>query len=382
MAGILELHKREYGERPETVVSVPGVITLIGEYSDLCDGFALTGAADRSAQIAVSRRKDNSLRFYSADLNERKRTTIPNLKYRREDRWANYIKGVLYEVYRRNFIFKGLNVTVKTSIPPKVGLRASTAICTAAALALKDLYSFDIDDNQLIQAVYFAETSFLQSKSRLVDIMTMLNAKEGSVMLFDMHSFEHRYIPLLMPECSFMITESNVPPFPVREEVVYREEQCQEGLSIMRTKLSGGLIRDYSIGEITTAAGSLPEEQKRFCQYVLEESHRVLEAAKALEQKDSMTYGRCMNRSQTGLRDQFEVSCPEIDWLTKRAAETPGCHGSNMIGPGFGGSTLSLMTTSACLEYPQRLEEYEHIFGFHPELFAYVPKGKAELLKS
>ncbi len=381
MARIQELHTEEYGEVPEVAVSVPGVITLMGEYSDLCDGYALTGAVDRTTEIAISRRTDNSLRFYSAELNERKRTTIPNLKYRREDRWANYIKGVLYETYRRNFLFKGLNITVKSNIPQKVGLRASTAICASAALALKEMFSFDIDDNQLIQAVYFAETSFLQSKSRLVDIMTMLHAREGHVMLFDLHSFDYSYIPISMtPDC-FMITESNVPPFPVREEIVYREEQCQEGLSIIRSKLSGGLIREYSIGEIAVAAAMLPEEQKRFCLYALEESQRVKEAARALEQKDSMAYGRCMNRSQAGLRDQFEVSCPEIDWLTKRALETPGCFGSNMIGPGFGGSTISLMSKQACVDYQQRLEEYEHIFGFHPELFTYVPKGKAHLLQ-
>ncbi len=380
MASIQELHIDEYGERPEVAVSVPGVITLMGEYSDLCDGYALTGAVDMSTEIAISRRSDNSLRFYSAELNERKRTTIPNLKYRREDRWANYIKGVLYETYRRNFLFKGLNITVRSNIPQKVGLRASTAICTSAAIALKHMFSFDIEDNQLIQAVYFAETSFLQSKSRLVDIMTMLNAKEGYVMLFDLHSFEYSYIPIDMQPNQFVVTESNVPPFPVRDEIVYREEQCQKGLAILRSKLPGGLARDYTLGDLSSVAAYLPEEQKRFCLYVLEESLRVKEAARALEQKDSIAYGRCMNRSQAGLRDQFEVSCPEIDWLTKRALEIPGCFGSNLIGPGFGGSTLTLMSQHARAGYTERLEEYEHIFGFHPETFTYEPKGRARVL--
>lgn len=380
MAKIHELHLAEYGVQPEIAVSVPGVITLMGEYSDLCDGYALTGAVDCTAEIAVSRRTDNSLRFYSGNLNERKRTTIPNLKYRREDRWANYIKGVLYETYRRNFLFKGLNITVNNNIPQKVGLRASTAICTAAAIALKSMFDFDIDDNQLIQAVYFAETSFLQSKSRLVDIMTMLHAQEGTVMLFDLHSFDYSFIPMTFAPNRLMITESNVPPFPIRDEIVYREEETQKGLSSVRSRLQGGLLREYSLNEIYGASAHLPEEQKRFCQYVLEESHRVKEAARALEQKDSLAYGRCMNRSQAGLRDQFEVSCPEIDWLTKRALEISGCCGSNMVGPGFGGSTLTLMSEQAGSEYQKRLEEYEHIFGFHPVMITYDPKGSAKVL--
>jgi galactokinase len=376
-SSIQELHAKEYGEDPEIAVSVPAVITLMGEYSDLCDGYALSGAADRTTEITISRRSDNSLRFYAAGLNERKRTTIPNLKYRKEDRWANFIKGVLYETYRRNFIFKGLNITIRSNIPAKMGLRASTAICTSAAIALKHLFEFDIEDSQLIQSVYFAETSFLQSRSRLIDIMTMLNAKQGHVMLFDLHSFEFTQIPLDMGENSFIITESNVPPFSVRDEILYREELTQEGLSFLKSKLSGGLFREYSISDATTAAAALPEEKKRFCLYVLEESNRVKDAARALEQKDPLAYGRCMNRSQAGLRDLFEVSCPEIDWLTKRALELPGCFGSNLIGPGFGGSTLTLISPKALPGYQERLEEYEHIFGFHPEVFTYEPQGKA-----
>ncbi|MGM0432706.1 MAG: galactokinase [Spirochaetota bacterium] len=377
---IQELHTEEYGERPEIAISVPGVITLMGEYSDLCDGYALCGAVDRTTEIAISRRTDNSLRFYAADLGERKRTTIPNLKYRKEDRWANYIKGVLYETYRRNYLFKGLNITIYCDIPQKMGLRASTAICTSAALALKEMYNFNIEDNQLIQSVYFAETSFLQSKSRLVDIMTMLHAKAGNVMLFDLHSFEYTQIPLNMEPNHFVITESNVPSFSVREDIVYREEKTQEGLAYLKDKLSSVVMRDISLSDAATAAAQLPEEQKRFSLYVLEESLRVKEASRALEQKDPIAYGRCMNRSQRGLRDKFEVSCPEIDWLTKRALELPGCYGSNLVGPGFGGSTLTLISPKAMAGYHERLEEYEHIFGFHPEVITYEPRGKAVVL--
>ena len=141
----------EYNESPGAVVAVPGVVTLMGEYSDLCDGYTLSGALGQTVEIAVSKRRDNSLRFFSADFDERKRTTIPNLKFRREDRWANYIKGVLHEIFRRNYVFKGLNITVKGSIPQKVGLKSSTALCTAAALSVKKLHDFDIDDTQLIQ---------------------------------------------------------------------------------------------------------------------------------------------------------------------------------------------------------------------------------------
>ncbi len=373
MADIRDFHTAEYKEFPEAVVSAPGIITLLGEYTDLCDGYALTGALDRHITVAVSKRRDNSLRFYAADLGERKRTTIPNLKYRREDRWANYMKGVLYEIYRRNYEFKGLNLTVSGTIPQKVGLKSSTAICVATALAVKQLLQLEIADNQLIQAIYFAETSFLQSKARLVDIMSMLYAQQGSLLLFDLHSLVYTPVNYKPKNASLYVTNSNIPPFPIREDILYREEESLAALEMLKGNQPNGMFRDLTEQDVKTLTSSLPEERKRFCIYVLEESRRVLDAVKALDVRDMHGFGKIMNRSQESLRDKFEVSCPEIDWLTKRAVELTGCYGSKLIGEGFGGCTLTLLEPNALEPYKQRLGDYEHIFGFRPECFEFYP---------
>lgn len=374
MADMADLHTDEYHEPPEVVVSAPGIITLMGEYADLCDGYVLTGALDRHVSISISRRKDNSLRFFAADTGERKRTTIPNLKYRREDRWANYMKGVLYEIYRRNYEFKGLNITVSGNIPQKVGLKSSTALCVATALAVKKLLGLEIADNQLIQAIYFAETSFLQSKARLVDIMSMLYAKAGNLMLFDLHTLAYSHVSFRPGNASLYITNSNIPPFPIREDIVYREEETLGGFETLKDQQQG-MFRELSDQDIKTLTSSLPEERKRFCLHVLEESKRVLESVRALEQQDYHAFGRTMNRSQESLRDKFEVSCPEIDWLTKRAVELPGCCGSKMIGEGFGGCTITMLEENSLVHYKERLGDYEHIFGFHPECFEFYPSS-------
>ncbi len=375
MNDIAYLHKAEYKEIPEVTVSAPGIVTFMGEYTDLCDGFVLTGALDRYMTVSLSRRKDNSLRFYAADLGERKRTTIPNLKYRREDRWANYIKGVLHEIYRRNYEFKGLNITVSGNIPQKVGLKSSTAICAATALALKNLLQADIADNQLIQAIYFAETSFLQSKARLVDIMSMLYAQPHTMLLFDLHTLDYSHVSYRSEQLGLYITNSNLPSFSIKEDILYREEETIAAFEELRSSQPNGLFRDLSEQDAKNLAGQLPEERKRFCLHVLEESRRVVESARALEQKDFFAYGRLMNRSQESLRDKFEVSCPEIDWLTKRAMELQGCLGSKMIGEGFGGCTVTLLEKNSLDAYKKRLQDYEHIFGFHPECFEFNASG-------
>lgn len=380
MESIQELHRAEYEDSPGAVVTVPGVVTLMGEYSDFCDGYTLTGAIPQILELAISKRSDNSLRFYSVDLNERKRTTTPNLKFRREDRWANYIKGVLYEMLRRNYAFKGLNITVRGTIPQKVGLKSSTALCAATALGLKQLYHYEVDDTQLIQAVYFAETSFMQTKARLVDIMTMLYAKAGSFLLFDMHTLEYSHVPWNPKEGLLLITESDIPQFSIRDELIYREEACQAGFEVIKEKNSGGVIRDIALQEVLSASEQMPEEKKKICYYVLEESWITKDAVTAIHQHDNVAFGKSMNRLQSGLRDLFEVSCPEVDWLTKRAIETSGCYGSKMIGPGFGGCTLTLIQESAIEAYTEKLEEYEHIFGYHPAWFRYYPAGSAEIV--
>jgi len=374
------IHKSEYGLEPEVISEAPGVINLLGEHTDFSDGYVLQVAINNSVKISISKRDDNSLRFFASDLGERKKTTIANLKYKKEDRWANYIKGVLYEIIQLGYSFKGLDITVLGDIPPGVGLGSSAAIGVASALALRTLFNFEITDIQLVQAAYLSESAFIGNTERLTDQFCSYYAEENSSVFLDVRTLEYANISFDLSEYKLVITNSNVPVVDSEEDIKERQDECQKCVGILNAKGSYSSLRDFDLSDLDQGMGKLSEASRRLCLHVVDENQRVLDGKKYLEQRDYLSFGRLLNRSHESLRDNFEVSCPELDWLVKRASEIDGCSGSRMAGPGFCGCTVSLMKEDAFAKYDIRLEEYDRIFGFQAEYFICEPAGKAKII--
>jgi len=369
MNNLFSLHKKEYGNEPEVVIQAPGIINIMGEHTDYNDGFVLQAALNRSVSVALSRRKDNSLRFFAPDINERKRTTIANLKYKREDRWANYPKGVIEEFIHYGYTFRGVDMTISGNIPQSIGLGSSAALGIAAAFGLKQLYGLTISETQMVQAAYLAETSFMGLDSEITDTLTACIAKKDTIVFLDLRSLKYEYIQFKHPDIKFLITNSNVPQSANESELKERKEICAQCVSYLSKRKSGLSLRDYSPMDLKSSMGLIPESVRRMCFHVVMENQRVLEAKQYLMNGDLQAVGKLMNRSHESLRDDFEVSCPELDWLVKRAWEMEGVYGSRMTGSGFGGCTITLIKESAIDKYIERLEEYERIFGFDAEAF-------------
>lgn len=382
MKDLIARHVAEYGSEPEVIASAPGVLNLMGEHTDFADGYVLQAALNRSVEVAVSRRKDNSLRFYAADVHERKRTTVANLKYKREDRWANYLKGVLYELLQLGYDFRGLNMSFTGTIPQGIGLGSSAAIGLATALAMRELHRYQIDDIKLVQLVYLSESAFIGLPEQITDQFISCFAVRQRAVFLDIHTLEYSHLPLELGSAQLVVTNSNVNQNYAKEEIADRYAQCLEGIGKLEELHPGRSILDFSEQELKEGVGVLSEAERRLCLHVTGENRRVVESRSAFLHRDLNAYGKMMNRSQESMRDNFEVSCPEIDWLVKRAGELEGCYGSRLVGPGFGGCTVSLIEKDAVEEYRQRLEEYERIFGFHPDIFICEPSGGAKIIFS
>ncbi|MCK5200652.1 MAG: galactokinase [Spirochaetales bacterium] len=382
MEEMKKFHESEYDTEPETIAQAPGVINLLGEHTDFFDGYVIQAAINNSVKIAISRRIDNSLRFFAADVGERKKTTIANLKYKREDRWANYIKGVLYEFIQLGYNFKGLDITISGDIPQGIGLGSSAAVGVATALALRELFDFEMTGIQVVQTAYLSESAFIGNSERLTDQFCSSYAEENSAVFLDVRTLEYANIPLSLNEYKLVITNSNVPVINSEEEIKDRRGECQKCLTVLNSKAQGSNLRDFRQSDLEQSMGKLTEASRRLCLHVIDENQRVLDGKKQLEHKDYLSFGRLLNRSHESLRDNFEVSCPELDWLVKRAAEIDGCAGSRMAGPGFCGCTVSLMREDAFSRYDERLEEYDRIFGFQAEYSICEPAGKARVIYS
>lgn len=363
MKDIVALHRAEYEGSPEVVASAPGVVKMLGEQTESSDGLVLAAALSFDVRVSVSLRRDSSLRFFAADLGERKRTSLGNLKFKREDRWANYSKAVLDVLFKEGLPPKGINFTISGDIPTGVGLASSTAITLASAMALKELFGLSHKTDELVELSRRAEMDFFGKASPLYDSLTSALSTPNSISIVDLRTGRRRALPFVDGDYVFVLTDSKVPRLSVDSELRQREEDCKRCLALV-SKGSRKTLRDLGPEEVDELMGVLPESVRRRCLHVVEEHLRVLEAEDCLAKSDAGGFGRAINKSHLSLRNLYEVSCPEVDWLTKRATEIDGVLCSRLTGKGFGGCTVSIMHRESIGEYRKRLEDYERIFGF------------------
>jgi galactokinase len=380
MDDLIRSHKEEYGQDPDIIAQAPGRVNLIGEHTDYNEGFVLPMAIDYYVRVAVSRRKDQHLRFYSVDFKDRKRTSLSNLRFKREDRWANYLKGVISILQTRGYISGGLSFTVAGSIPIGVGLSSSAALEVATAFAVQELLGIELSGPELARLAQEAENSFVGVQCGIMDQFVSRMAKAGSAMFIDTRNMEYRHIPLALRSVKILITNSNVPRSLADSEYNQRRAECERCVSLLAARKPGRSLRDYTAEDLRDSMGLIPETTRKRCLHVVEENERVREAEASLRRNDIVSFGKLMNRSHESLRDQYEVSCPELDWLVKRAWETDGVYGSRMTGAGFGGCTVTLIEEKAIAKYEARLEAYERIFSFKPELFLCYPADGARII--
>ncbi|MFA7670803.1 MAG: galactokinase [Sphaerochaetaceae bacterium] len=384
MKEIKILHDTEYEQKMQVSLKVPGIYTFIGEFSDYCNGYTLCGASPLTLEVGLSERQDQSVRLYLAPTNDRKRFNLQNLKYRREDRWANIIKGVLSVLSNRGYKSKGFNITLNGELLLLEDTMVNSAIALATTLALRNLFFPSLKAEECGTIGYSALSSFVGEKCRLVIFYAMLEADDSSYLLYDLDDFKFKRIPFNFSnrEINSIVVESKISPVALKEELSLKRLESAKAFERLRELYPTALLRDVSPLEIKELGPALTENEKRICHYVLNESRLAKEASKLLEQKDLVMYGKSLSRLQTGLRDVFEVTCPEIDWLTKRALEIDGTFGATMITTGSSGSIFLLMSQKAIELYTAQLEAYEHIFGFKPTWTYYNPAQKLKIVST
>jgi len=373
MEHLIKAHRKEFGRNPEIIVQAPGRVNLIGDHTDYNDGYVLPMAIERYIWVALSKRKDSYIRFYSLDHEDRKRVNLQNLRYKKEDRWANYCKGVFSVLHNKGYDIGGLDMTITGNIPEGAGLSSSAALEVATAFAIKNLFELKISKVELANYTQEAENKFVGVQCGIMDQFISILGKKGNAMFLDTRTLKYKYIPFGFKDVKVLITNSNVPRGLLESEYNERRKDCEKCVEVLKEKKHGSALRDYNLSDLQDIMGMLPEVTRRRCVHVVEENQRVLKAEGVVEHGDLIMLGKLMNRSHESLRDFYEVSCPELDWLVKRAWETDGVYGSRMTGAGFGGCTVTLIEGKAIPVFESRIQQYERIFGFTPEIYISKP---------
>lgn len=379
MKDIVALHRAEFEEYPQIVATAPGVAKLLGEQTPSAQGLVLAVAISFDVSIAISERRDSSLRFFAADLGERKRTGSAALKFKKEDRWANYPKAVLERLARQGSATKGLNITIAGEVPIGLGFASSAALLLATTIALKAYFGLSLKNDEMAEFAWKAESEFFGTQSRIDDFLVSACSTAHAATIVDLRNSRRHSLPFFDGDWTVVLTDSKVPRLSVDNEEAQRDQSVKQALALLDPS-GRKTIRDFEPEEIEDLMGQLPESVRRRALHLSEEFRRVKEAEDALVSGDQLAFGKILGRSHASLRNLYEVSCPEIDWLQKRAMESEGILSSRMTGPGFGGCTVSILKSEAVEDYRRRLEEYERIFGFRPLVYETGLEGSMRVI--
>ncbi len=368
-----DVHRKEYGTLPTVTASSPGKVGLLGDYTEFAKGLGIFAALSCRLYVTLSHRSDPIVRFFSREYNERKKSAPTNLKFRKEDRWANYPKGVLAAFAQLGVKVEGLDLAVTGDIPQGIGLASSQALCLASALAFNEFFNAGLSLNHLIQIAHKAESSFLGQYSDIGSFFLQAHARGDHFFVLDSRSFEWERIPFPEGVGELAVINSRVPPSSFDSSAARAREECELCLRQLSAGRPGRSLRDFSRTELREKVGSLPESARRRSLHVIDEITRTVEAREALLVGDYATVGRLMNRSHESLRDLYEVSCPEIDWLVKRLQESDVVVGARMTGEDSGGCVVALARPEAWSKFRSQTDEYERIFGFKTEVLIFRP---------
>ena len=373
---ILEKHKVEYGENPQVVVTVPGVVTLVGEFSDYGQGYALCGTCSKTLTIAVSKRPDSLVRVFNVLSNDKKKFSLSLIRFRKEDRWGNYIKGVLTELQKTKNV-PGLNLTLSGDLLHGDGKILSAAVGVGLCKALSKISGFELSDKEIATCCYYSATNFCKELTNCHLVYTILKAVEGKYMLFDMLNKDFKYVddPFRDSKYAILLADGHIPPAAMREELYAKHSQTKEAMLEISRIADRGCLRGFPVNVISDRIMPLSEETRMIGCYVFEESQIAKAMANYFETKDFVKIGKALNRVGKGLRDCMEITCPELDWVAKRANEVQGCIGNSIVYSGCGGYIAVAIERQAIPIYSSKVADFEKIFGFKLSLDDYSPAG-------
>jgi galactokinase len=365
---IAERFRRHFPGTPLLVVS-PGRVNLIGEHTDYNEGFVLPGATDKAVVFAVAPRADGLCHFVSRDFDQEFRFELGRF-HRSPLRWPDYLQGVLDQFVRAGHRIGGISCVFGGDIPIGAGMSSSAAIEGGLAFALDSLFGLHLDRLTLVKLAQAAENEFVGVRCGIMDQFINIHGRARSVLKLDCRSLAYEHIPFEREDLRIVVSDTLVRRELASSEYNVRRAQCEAGVNALKAHdPSLRSLRDVGLDLLRDHRAELDPVVYRRCEYVVRENIRVAEASAALARNDFAVFGGLMNLSHAGLRDDYEVSSPELNALVEAARRVPGVLGSRMMGAGFGGCTISLVEAGAVPDFEARVgRDYEAETGRAPKI--------------
>lgn len=340
--------QRTFGVRPTVLSRAPGRVNLIGEHTDYNDGFVLPCAICRCVEVAAGPGDAGVVKVYSRAFDEQLVLPYTAAGSESDERWHNYVRGVVEGLRRRDITLPGMNLYIGGDLPTACGLSSSAALCVALALAMIRLAEVEFDAVEIVHLARTAESEFVGTPCGIMDPYVSMFAPTGHAILLDCRSLEHQDIPLQLRDYELLAVPSGVRRELASGSYEQRVQECRQALTEMqRAGYDIETIRDLNTADLEACHRTLDPVLTRRVRHVVTENDRVHRFAAALHRGQTNELGNLLDESHASLRNDYEVSCPEIEDLVTHLRDHKGVIGARMIGGGFGGTVLALVRKDA-----------------------------------
>jgi len=363
--------------------SAPGRVNLIGEHTDYNEGFVLPMAIDKKIIMLGQLRNDRIVQVFDLGYKAEAKFYLDNLSPYKKDTWVNYLMGGMDEMQKAGYSLQGANLIFISNIPKGAGLSSSAALEVVTVLTMAKLNLLEIKPVEMAHLCRRAENNFVGVACGIMDQYVSCLGQKNYALFIDCRSNDYELISFKNHNYHIIICNSKVQRGLLNSEYNKRKEECKMVAEFFKHKLNREIraLRDITIDEYKIYQSQLPEVIARRVRHVISENRRVQTGVQALRMGNYSTFGQLMIESHQSLKDDYEVSCKELDLLVDLALEQEGVLGARMTGAGFGGCTVNLLRREHIDAFKKTIKQgYKKITGITPDIYVTPPAEGAKVL--
>lgn len=374
---LIPIFRKVYDSSPEVLSHAPGRINIIGEHTDYNLGYVLPAALNLRNHCLLSRRLDDKVHLWTENFRKKDEFSLREITFSEENKWVNYIRGIFWVLKEEGLDLPGIDGVIRGDIPPESGLSSSAALEVSIVHGLNTLFNLDLAPLRMVELARKAENEFVGVQCGIMDQFISVFGKESSALFLDCETLDTKLVPFRMKEGGLQVVvyETGVRRELAGSEYNKRRNESSQALEVLK-KYGVEKYKDATLDTLEQIKNEMDEVVFRRARHVISENARVKEAVRAMEKDDFDLLGDLLFRSHESLRDDYEVSCPELDLLYESGRKFPGCYGARLTGAGFGGSGIALVKNQEVTAFKQELLENAEKKGFVQPRFYEVEVGE------